>query len=277
MMVGELVAEDADGASRLMTALAQRCWRVRVSDLPIREPLERIVGRVARHMGYTYQQTVPPSGTLAAGLNPPGLPCSRARPAGSPVLVTFSNPLRCCYYPPMAVDANGQQLPTAEDEAGFWALLEVAWAPLGPEVNQARRTLAARVPGSDVDISVLDDALGAFLDNVASACRELSGDELTKLDRVLERRLYDIDRADIQAVTDGSDDGFLYARGFIVAMGRDFYDAVTRDPEMAVLDAECEEMCYFFAHLYRKRWGGFPETGSGISRESCSNPVGWAG
>jgi hypothetical protein len=34
---------------------------------------------------------------------------------------------------------------------------------------------------------------------------------------VLERTLYDIDRADIQAVTDGSDDGFLYARGFVVA------------------------------------------------------------
>ena len=82
--------------------------------------------------------------------------------------------------------------------------------------------------------------------------------------------------ADVQAVTDGSDDGFLYARGFIVAMGRDFYDAVTRNPQLAVMDAECEEMCYFFAHLYRARFGEFPETGSGISRESCSNLDGWA-
>jgi hypothetical protein len=107
-------------------------------------------------------------------------------------------------------------------------------------------------------------------------CRELPGGELTSLDRVLERKLYDIDRADIQAVTDGSEDGFLYARGFIVAMGRDFYDAVASDPEAAVLDAECEEMCYFFAHLYRDRFGEFPETGSGVSRESCSNATGWA-
>jgi hypothetical protein len=96
------------------------------------------------------------------------------------------------------------------------------------------------------------------------------------LDRVLERKLHDIDRADIQAVTDGSDDGFLYARGFIVAMGRNFYDAVASDPQVAVRDAECEEMCYFFAHLYRERFGEFSDTGSGISRESCSNATGWA-
>jgi hypothetical protein len=45
---------------------------------------------------------------------------------------------------------------------------------------------------------------------------------------------------------------------------------------MGVPDAECEEMCYFFAHLYRERFGDFPDTGSGISRESCSNQAGWA-
>ena|SRR6266568_983875 len=66
-------------------------------------------------------------------------------------------------------------------------------------------------------------------------------------------------------------------RGFIVAMGRDFYDAVVSDPEMAVLDAECEGMCYFFAHLHRERFGEFPERGYGISRGSCSNAIGWAG
>ena len=61
-----------------------------------------------------------------------------------------------------------------------------------------------------------------FLGTLTDQCRELPGGELTSLDRVLERKLYDIDRADVQAVTDGSEDGFLYARGFIVAMGRDF-------------------------------------------------------
>ncbi|WP_449066469.1 DUF4240 domain-containing protein [Planomonospora algeriensis] len=174
-----------------------------------------------------------------------------------------------------------QRLPVGDEER-FWDLVEAAWAPLGAEVDRARRALAHRAPGSDEDLhgtslAAVEAALPEFLSNLRSAGEGLSAEELTDLDRVVERKLYDIDRADIQAVTDGSDDGFLYARGFIVAMGRDFYTAVAEDPEKAVLDAECERMCYFFAHLHFERHGAFPDTGSGISRESCSNPAGWSG
>jgi Protein of unknown function (DUF4240) len=176
----------------------------------------------------------------------------------------------------MPVDVNEQRLPSAEDEVRFWARVEAAWAHCSTEANRVRRALAARAPGPDTHLFAVEGALPVFVGALTDQCRELPGGELTSLDRVLDRKLYDIDRADIQAMTDGSDDGFLYARGFIVAMGRDFYDAVASDPEAAVLDAECEEMCYFFADLYRERFGEFPETGSGISRESCSNATGWA-
>nr|WP_221474503.1 DUF4240 domain-containing protein [Planomonospora venezuelensis] len=160
-------------------------------------------------------------------------------------------------------------------------MVEAAWAPLGADVGQARRALAHRTPDADEELhgvppfSLVEAALEDFLGNLASLGEGLSAEELTALDRVAERKLHDIDRADVHAVTDGSDDGFLYARGFIVAMGRDFHAAVAADPRKAVPDAECEEMCYFFAHLYEERYGGFPDTGSGISRESCSNPDGW--
>jgi hypothetical protein len=150
---------------------------------------------------------------------------------------------------------------------------------LGDEINQARRALASRVPDEDGDssqVSMIDKGFEEFLRNLTEQSRGLSVAELTELDRVVERKLYDIDRQDIQAVTDGSDDGFLYARGFVVALGADYYTAVVRDPEMAVVDAECEAMCYFFAHLYDERFGEYPQTGSGISRESCSNPAGWS-
>ena len=176
------------------------------------------------------------------------------------------------YHHLMPADVE-RQLPSAEDEACFWALVEAAWVQCSAEANRVRRALAARAPG---DLCAVEGALPVFLRTLTDQCRELPGGELTSLDRVLERKLYDIDRADIQTVTDGSDDGFLYARGFIVAMGKDFYDAVASDPQVAVLDTECEEMCYFFAHLYRERFGEFPETGSGVSRESCSNAAGWA-
>ena len=170
----------------------------------------------------------------------------------------------------MPADVNERRLPSAEDEARFWALVEAAWAQCSAEANRARQALPARAPDPDTDLSAVDGALPVFPGTLADQCRAVPGGELTSPDRVLECKLYDIDRADIQAVTDGSEDGFLYARGFIVAMGRDFYDAVASDPQAAVPDAECEEMCYFFAHLYRERFGEFPETGSGISQESCS-------
>jgi len=175
----------------------------------------------------------------------------------------------------VTIDSVRQRFPTAGHEQRFWALLEAAWAPLSAETNLARRELSIRPLGAETDVEGLEEALEGFLDNVAAGCRGLSGEELTDLDRVLERKLYDLDREDIQAVTEGSDDGFLYARGFVVAMGQAYYDAVAAEPRLAVLDAECEDMCYFVAHLHQEQFGAFPATGSGISRESCSNLSGW--
>jgi hypothetical protein len=128
----------------------------------------------------------------------------------------------------------------------------------------------------DADLAVIDEAADDFVEALTELCEGMSAGDLADLDRVLERKLYEIDRADIQAVTDGSDDGFLYARGLIVALGRDYYAAVAADPRVAVLDGELEAMCYFFAHLHDKKYGAWPETGSGISRESCSDAAGWS-
>jgi hypothetical protein len=102
---------------------------------------------------------------------------------------------------------------------------------------------------------------------------ELPQADLLEYDRILERKLYDIDRSEIQEFTDGSDDGFLYARGFIVSVGRTYYDAVNHDPSKAIMNAECEDLCYLPHHIYRERFGEGPK--SGISRESASNPEGW--
>jgi hypothetical protein len=102
----------------------------------------------------------------------------------------------------------------------------------------------------------------------------LSADELLAFDRILEQKLYDIDRADIHERTDGSDDGFLYCRGFIVGMGRAYYAAVWAEPDLAVTDAECEAMCYLSWHLHYDKFGEVPP--SGISRETQSNAAGWA-
>ena len=80
-------------------------------------------------------------------------------------------------------------------------------------------------------------------------------------------------RRRIEEHTDGSDDGFLYARGFIVAAGKGYFDAVNANPSVALTDLECEEMCYLSSEIYEEKFGEIPE--SGISRESCSNKAGW--
>jgi hypothetical protein len=165
-------------------------------------------------------------------------------------------------------------LPTAADEAKFWNLIEAAWQ----QADADAAALRARVRDGDHEAAwAIHEHLSPFVDRVRALAEALSDAELTELDRVVERKLYDIDRADLQAVTDGSDDGFLYCRGFIVALGREYYEAVAADPSFATEDAECESMCYLFAHLYAKRNDDeFPDTGSGISRETCSNKAAWA-
>jgi hypothetical protein len=162
------------------------------------------------------------------------------------------------------------------DETRFWALIESAWAACGPAAADLRSTLAKRDPIEDDGWEIVETlALDEFLEQLTLLSANLSSTELTDLDRVLERQLYIIDRAEIHEYTDGSDDGFLYCRGFVVAMGREFFEAVDANPAVAVMDADAEDMCYFFERLHRERFGVSTDTGSGISRESCTNRAGW--
>src|SRR5689334_20889333 len=100
------------------------------------------------------------------------------------------------YHHLMPADVDERRVPSAEDEARFWVLMEADWAQCSAEANRVRRALAARAPDLDADLSAVDGALPVFLSALADQCRALPGGELASLDRVLERKLYDIDRAD---------------------------------------------------------------------------------
>ena len=156
-------------------------------------------------------------------------------------------------------------------EIQFWKMIEDAWMQIGGWKSE-RQSLASGAL-SDDDLEKLSGALDEVISSLTNALQELSKDDLFAFDRILERKLWDIDRADIQEFTDGSDDGFLYARGFIVAVGRDYYDAVNALPSKARMDVECEDMCYLSHHIYEGKFGEMPE--SEITRESASNPDGW--
>jgi hypothetical protein len=63
----------------------------------------------------------------------------------------------------MPADMNEWRLPSADDEAHFWALVEAAWTQCSAEANRVRRALAARATGPDADLSAVDGALPVFL------------------------------------------------------------------------------------------------------------------
>jgi hypothetical protein len=157
------------------------------------------------------------------------------------------------------------------DEAKFWSMIEDAWQVVGGKTNDRQKLSLGKL--SEGKSNSLLDALEEVIPELRESLGSLSQEELLAFDRILERKLYDIDRAEVQEVTDGSDDGFLYARGFIVACGKGYYDAVNATPTIAIMDLDCEEMCYLSTHVYEEKFGDMPR--SEISRESCSNEKGW--
>lgn len=158
------------------------------------------------------------------------------------------------------------------DERQFWSMIEQAWQEVDGAAASRRKLAQGELEEEDA-AELADRSLIEFVPALRTALERLPREELLEFDRILERKLYEIDRAEIQEHTDGSDDGFLYARGFIVAAGQAYYDAVDKDPSRALMDLECEDMCYLSMHVFTEKFGEMPD--SGISRETGSNQAGW--
>jgi hypothetical protein len=156
------------------------------------------------------------------------------------------------------------------DEKGFWLMIEEAW---GDGAAAARKKFVQGKLSEEGAMKLADLSQSDMVPALREKLEQLPKEELLQFDRILERKLYDIDRAEIQEYTDGGDDGFLYARGFIVAAGQAYYEKVSSDPACAGMDLECEEMCYLSARVYEDRFGKMPN--SDISRETGFNKSGW--
>ena len=160
------------------------------------------------------------------------------------------------------------------NESRFWQIIDAAWetsAALMQHRESALRTITDPDWKGNHEPFIEDE--DELLDGIRKQLDLLSADELLEFDRILERKLYDIDREDIHEYTDGSDDGFLYCRGYIVAIGKTYYDAVNSDPTNATFDCECESFTYISANMYEEKFGELPS--SGICRETQSNLDFW--
>jgi hypothetical protein len=154
------------------------------------------------------------------------------------------------------------------DEVRFWGVVEAAWEAVGVEVNRLRWNLAG------VEARLLDEGLDGMVANLRYGLDGLGAAELLAFDRVLERKLYEVDRKAIYEYTGGSEEDFLKVRGFMVGMGQGYYEAVLNDPARALLAGGCEEICFVAWRLYDEKFGKLPR--SEISRESGSNAEGWS-
>ena len=157
------------------------------------------------------------------------------------------------------------------NEAQFWKIIESSWQVVGEHANERQILTAGKLSAERAE--ELTQSMSEVIPDLEERLEKLSEEELLAFDRILERKLYNIDREEIHEHTDGSDDGFLYARGFIVAAGQGYYEAVNREPALAMSDLECEDMCYVSWRIYRRKFGEVPS--SGISRETDDNKQGW--
>ncbi|MDA7527823.1 DUF4240 domain-containing protein [Planctomicrobium sp.] len=160
------------------------------------------------------------------------------------------------------------------DETKFWTIIDTSWnvdPALLEHKNSALKTISHPETKDEHEPYIKAEAL--FLEAIRQQLNELTADDLLAFDRILERKLYDIDREDVHEFTDGSDDGFLYCRGYIVAIGKSYYDAINANPEHATYDCECESITYISALLYEEKFGEMPR--SEICRETQSNQECW--
>jgi len=158
------------------------------------------------------------------------------------------------------------------DDERFWAMIERAWEAVPDGLVLRNKFLKRRrVAWAEALMFQFCRTIVALL---AAALKTLNKRDLVKFDRILERHLHELDRPEIHDRTGGSNDGFLYRRGFIVVLGKQYYDLVNTNPKKAMWDVECLEICMCAVGEYVDRYGE-PFPPSRISRESFSNKAHW--
>jgi hypothetical protein len=135
-----------------------------------------------------------------------------------------------------------------------------------------------------IDVAALDDGdEDAAIEPLEQALMGKSENELFEFEERLSQQLYAIDGlvfADNGGESGGSDDGFLYARCYVVAKGQAFYSAVKADPTK--MPKSSDQWCETLLSPHRNAWaaltGGDPDDwpfSASVSYETASNPMLW--
>ncbi|MEO7309725.1 MAG: DUF4240 domain-containing protein [Chitinophagaceae bacterium] len=155
----------------------------------------------------------------------------------------------------------------------FWKIIESSWAD-APKLDK-KRAKALKTNDEELLGELSEELEDTIVENYSKRLLSLNKEDLTQFIHFLEERLYNIDREEIQEHTDGSDDGFLYCRCFIVGMGEQYYNMVDKNPSKATMDAEAELFGFSAYDVYEEKFGEEFDRNSIHNIESCSNESGW--
>jgi Protein of unknown function (DUF4240) len=110
------------------------------------------------------------------------------------------------------------------------------------------------------------------------ALTALDKEELQSFQEHLAQALYGLDgRVYYDAAGDIGDDGFLYARCFVVATGREAYNRMLTNPDLMPkgLAHWCEPLLYVASSAWEKRTGETLDFDAKVSFETGSNASLW--
>lgn len=160
------------------------------------------------------------------------------------------------------------------NEFKFWQIIEDAWAA-SPALLEMRNT-ALKTNDAILIEDLTGEVYGTITNNIRDILLQLDKKELTGFNHIMEEKLFQIDREDIHAYTDGSDDGFLYCRCFIVGMGKHYYEMISENPSKATCDAEAEIVGFIGYMVYQELFGVEFERYTTHNIETCSNTSAWS-
>lgn len=158
------------------------------------------------------------------------------------------------------------------EEEQFWKIIEQFWED-SPQIKKLRD----EAKDNEASLEQLSYKLEEDItENYIKRLSKLGKEELTEFIHFLEERIYHIDRKEIHTYTDGSDDGFLYCKCFILGMGKDYYNSIDNNPSKAKFDLEAEGFGFSAYQVYEELFNEEFDRYSSHSMESCSNSNGWS-
>jgi hypothetical protein len=158
-------------------------------------------------------------------------------------------------------------------ESLFWEIIESAWQK--SSLIEKRRVKALRNNDPELLAGLSEDLFGAVLNNYNKRIVLLDKAGLAAFIHLFEEKLYDLDRAEIHEFAEGSDEDFLYARCFMVAMGEAYYNKIDRDPSMAMPGLEAETFGFSAYDVYKFKFKAEFERNTKHNTETRSNSDAW--